>query len=145
MNFTPKTDEQINSDGLLPKGVYDFTIISSEDYVGKSSGKESIKIKLNVFGNDGKDYHVYDYLTPNFAKKFKHACVGLGMADKYEFGSIMASDFQGRSGKVEIDIEPSKGDYPARNKVVDFIVDKSFKAPEGLGATKTADGDEIPF
>lgn len=143
MKFQPRTAEEIAVANLLPEGEYDFTILDAENATSKS-GNEMIKIKLCVFSNQ-KDVHIFDYLLASFERKFRRACECLGVLDLYNKGEIDAEDFKGRSGKCKIGIK-KQDDYDPKNEVKDYVVDRSFKAPEEAPrATKDASGDNIPF
>lgn len=130
MRITPKSQEEIDLEGLLEKGVYDFEILKAEDKLSKK-GNEMIHVKLKVFSGDGYQL-VDDYLMEAMSYKLRHFCEEAKLLDKYESGELVASDCVGRCGKVKLDIEPG-GDFPAKNVVKDYgekkKADPSAKGP----------------
>jgi len=142
MKFQPKSLEEIQIANLLPEGEYDFSVLDAENATSKS-GNEMIKIKLCVYNGD-KQSNIFDYLLASFERKFRRACESMGLLDQYMKGTIDAEDFKGRDGKVKIGIK-KQNDYEPKNEVKDYVVDRSFKAPEEVRATKDASGDNIPF
>jgi len=151
MKVTPKTDEQIDTEGLLPAGTYNFEVREAKDSISKSSGNEMIALVLDVFDDAGDAHTVFDYLLDSFARKIKHAAEVCGLADRYQAGELRAIDFTGRSGRVKIEVKKQVG-YADKNNVVDYVV-----APDARQATfgtpapvreKVPAGDlddEIPF
>lgn len=129
MRFEPKTEQELEEDGLLPKGTYDFEVIRAEDKQSKK-GNDMIALGLKVFAPTGGTPFVNDYLLEAMAHKLHGFCEEVGLSDKYESGSLAASDCMGRSGKVRIDIEKGKGDYPSKNVVKGYGGDKSTATPE---------------
>ena len=120
MKFKPKTKEELDAADLMPKGEYDAEILSAEETKSKSSGKPMFKVKLGVYDAGGRQQWVFDYIVcdtyklPNIAK----AC---GLFDRYEAGELSAEELQGRDVRVKIGIEPASGDFPAKNKVTDYV------------------------
>ena len=156
MQFTPQTDQQIEAEDkqrleerLLPEGEYNCTVGEADPHVGKTSGKESIKIGMKVFRPDGEHILVWDYLTPNFMKKWKHAAETFGLHAELKAGNIEASMFDGRSGKVYLTQE-DQGKYGLQNRVDDYVVQKGQKIeddpiqPDNT-SMETKEEDEIPF
>ena len=122
MQFEPKTDKEISELGLWPAGEYNFTIAKAEEWISQSSGKESIKLTMNVVSSDAKSRVVFDYITPKFASKWKHCAKVCGLMAKYDTGSIDAADFEGKSGVLKLDIQEGTPQFPnSKNSVVDYI------------------------
>lgn len=158
MEFTPKTEAEINEERLLPEGIYDFEVQAAEHTVSKSSGKEMIKIALRVWGDSGGTNLVNDYLMGGgMLYKLLHFCSATGLMAHYEAGTLCADDCIGHCGKVALKLEPA-GQYPAKNSVKDYVVDKGEKAtanaPRATVATthnapkpitEDADDQDIPF
>ena len=130
MRIVPKSQEEIDLEGLLEKGVYDFEVLKAEDKLSKK-GNEMIHIKLKVFHGEGFQF-VDDYLMEAMSYKLRHFCDETGLIDRYESGELNAADCIGRTGKVKIDIEPA-GEFPAKNIVKDYgekkKADPSAKGP----------------
>jgi hypothetical protein len=152
MRFTPKTKEELESADLMPKGEYDAEILSAEETKSKSSGKPMFKVKLGVYDAGGRQQWVFDYIVcdtyklPNIAK----AC---GLFDRYEAGELTAEELQGRDVRVKIGIEPASGDFPAKNKVQDYVYKKdespearpSAPAKASQHGPETEEPDDVPF
>ena len=154
MQFTPQTDEEIKAedrkreeDILLPEGEYNCTIGEAEKHMSKA-GKESIKIGMKVFREDGEHVLCWDYLTPNFMKKWKHAAETFGLHAEFKAGHIEASMFDGKSGKVKVTQE-DQGKYGIQNRIDDYVVVKGQKIEDFNGEANKAPIDElednIPF
>lgn len=157
MEFTPKSESEINEERLFPDGVYDFEVQTAEDTVSKKSGKDMIKIALRVWGDNGGTNLITDYLMGGgMLYKLLHFCSATGLMAHYEAGTLCADDCVGRCGKVSLKVEPA-GQYPAKNTVKDYVVDKGDKAdtPRATVATthnapkpiteEDSDPDAIPF
>lgn len=129
MRFEPKTEEQIETEGLLAEGDYDFGVMTAEDKKSKK-GSDMIALKLCVFSRDG-DRHVYDYLVPQMAFKLRHFCESTGLLAKYDRGEVAAEDCLRKNGICRIEIEPAKNGYPAKNTVADYVVkQRDIQRPE---------------
>lgn len=143
MKFTPKTEEQINSENLLPNGIYPFEITAAQDTSSKS-GNEMIKLTIKVWDAEGDERLIYDYLLESMAFKLRHAAEVCGLIEKYEQGVLTASDFIGKNGAVKISIRKDKtGQYKDQNQVVDYIVQKTTEHGQALPSELAR--DEIPF
>lgn len=149
MRITPKSQEEIDLEGLLEKGVYDFEVLKAEDKVSKK-GNEMIHVKLKVFHEDGFQF-VDDWLMEAMSYKLRHFCETANLLDRYESGELAAEDCIGRSGRVKIDIEPA-GEYPAKNVVKDYGEAKKVTAADkgplmnaGPKIPADDDGSEIPY
>jgi hypothetical protein len=144
MNFTPKTDEEIAKEGLLPEATYQIDIIKAEDAVSKNSGNDMIKLTIGVW-NDGEiASRVIDYVMPSCARKLKTLCDAIGIGDKYKSGVIRASDFEGRSCLADIKTEIDKnGKYPPKNGIKAYLASPvSTPAPSGNIETRPATQEE---
>lgn len=147
--FIPKTDEELDMEGLAPEGAYDFDVIEAQETTSKNSGNPMIKLKIRIFTDNG-DRFIYDYLIESFAKKLKHFFSTAGLAKDYETGNVPIEKIKEAKGKVHIRIEPEKVEtingetktYRAKNVVEDY-------GDFGVGLTKTQvepnDDDDIPF
>lgn len=145
MNFTPKTEKEIQEDGLLAEGIYDFEVAEAENKTS-AKGNDMIELKLHVFDGNGNPRIVMDYLLASIMYKLRHAADACQVLDKYDAGSLDASDFLGKSGKVKIKIDKDKtGQYADKNGVKDYV--KRENMVEAGNAPKVAADldDEIPF
>lgn len=160
--FTPKSEEECQAENMCPEGEgLPFTVLDSAEVESKNpknAGRSMIKLKLAVHARDGFDYHVYDYVADWFlAFKFRHFFYSVGMAAQYEKGEVTASDgrLKGKQGFCNIEIEPAKNGYQAKNKVGDYVPNPnaptaSFTTnPPAITGTSPATpapgDDDVPF
>lgn len=126
MKFTPKTEQELAEQGLAPKGTYPFDVVTAEERVSKTSGRDMIAVEIVFYLPDGGSRKITDYLMESVAFKLHSFCKSTGLLAKYNQGNFGAEDCEGRSGYVNIAIEPSKpkedgsGDWPAKNKVASY-------------------------
>lgn len=158
MRFEPKSEEQLAVEELCPIGPQLFTVLESSEGTSKS-GKAQIKLKLNVHGADGFDYHIYDYISPEYlAHKFRHFWVSVNRLADYERGDIEAeaSALKGLQGWADIVHQKATSAYPAKAAVRDYVTGNSPKAGQARimeavrEAVKEAPGkpvveDDVPF
>lgn len=149
MKFSPKTEDDIKREALLPPGEYDFEVIKSEDKQSQS-GNDMIAVQLKVFGPNG-ERTVRDWLMEKMAYKLRHFCAATGILPKYEAGTLTAEDCLGRSGKVKIVIKDD-AQYGPQNSVKDYAVAEAAKesphvqAPsQRIPAPASAGDQEVPF
>jgi len=121
-------DELARSSSLLEEGVYPFEVISASETISKT-GNEMIKIKLNVFGQNGQQAHVLDYLLEKLAFKLRHFCEVTGLLPKYDNGSLSELDCEGKQGWLKLKVEPATGGYSAKNSVADYVNPPTAAAP----------------
>jgi hypothetical protein len=141
MKVTPKTEEQISQENLLPAGIYPFEIMEAIDQISKSNN-EMIKLSIRIWDAEGGERFVYDYLLDSIAYKVRHCAYACELSEQYESGTLMASDFIGKTGSLKLGIRKDKsGQYPDQNQVNDYIVNEHATGviPESVRS------DEIPF
>ena len=51
MSYTPKSEEQLIREGLMPDGTYDFEVVETDDKPSKA-GNTMLTLKLHVFDDD---------------------------------------------------------------------------------------------
>lgn len=150
MRFSPKTEEDINSYGLLEPGVYDFEVVEARDRISKS-GNDMIELKLKFWDKSGDVKIVFDYLLEAMAFKLRHFCSVTGLIRKYEEGNLQAMDCIGRCGKAEIIIQPGNdkpggGYYPDKNAVKDYINSDKYAKPLAKESNSNLNLDQdVPF
>jgi hypothetical protein len=164
MRFTPVSEEEAAAVNLLPKGDYDAVVQSAVDKTSKTSGNEMIELTLTVYGDDSKERKVRDWLvsTDGGQAKIQRFCKSAGLWDMYQSGELSADCCGNVNVRVKIGQQPGEGDYPPKNKVVDYLPPKASVRPasslQGVPPTQTrAAGtgrsdptapptqDEIPF
>lgn len=151
MQFTPKTEEELEQEGLLEEGRYPFTIKKADEKTSKKN-QPYFNVKLFVHAPDERDWHIYDNPSPAFmAHKLRHLCYGTGLEAKYEAGTLTCDDLIERQGYVEIGIQKAKGAFPAKNVVIDYVVESEAapaKPVPAKGASTEApppEDDDVPF
>lgn len=122
------SEDELSSSQLLEPGTYPFEVMGASEEISKA-GNQMIKLKINVFGPDGQNAHVFDYLMEKMAFKLRHFCEATGLLAKYEAGTLSELDCEGKSGFVKIKIDPANGQYSAKNSVADYV--KPDGAPAG--------------
>lgn len=155
MSYTPKSEEQLALEGLLPEGDYDYEVVETSDKPSKS-GNFMITLKLNVFDAEGGSRVLTDYIVPNSnygERKLRHAADASNIIDIYDSGALVHTDFLNRTGKLKLKIQDGTAEYPMpKNSVFDYIkredVGTTSIAKESIATgamTKNDLNDEIPF
>jgi hypothetical protein len=150
MRFTPKNEEELAIEGLLPEGVYDFEVLEATDRVSKK-GNEMIEVRLKVYDLNGGFRFITDYLLEAYLPKLYSFAKATGTLKAYDAGEFTAYDCQGRSGKVQVKVVPA-GEFPAKNEVKTYGEPKSKALPSPAPATFKPSApvqdmaeDDIPF
>ena len=143
MKFQPKSEKEIAEAGLWEKGDYAFEVLEAEETTS-STGRDMIKCKVKIFKEDGKSQNIFDYLMPDvMAHKLRHICEAGGLLAEYESGEIEAYQLVGKTGFCKVGISVDKtGQYPNRNSIVDYYVDKPVSKQSLTEALKD---DVVPF
>lgn len=152
MKVTPKTENEIASANLLPKGWYPCTITEAEEKVSKK-GNEMIELNVKVYRPTGGFNFVRDFLMDNEASAagLRHCADMCGCLSDYEAGAIKPELWIDREGWVKIGIEKGKDNYPDKNRIYDYAKeDPTAKKPAATTAAKPSenpdeDPDMIPF
>lgn len=149
MKFAPKTEEQINAERLWAVGAYPFEILEGEDTTSKE-GNDMIKLKIQLFNQEGDNIIVFDYLLEKMAYKLRHCAEACNLLDKYQTGELQGSDFVGKTGSAKLFVKKDKtGQYQDQNAIADYIVQKgemqSVQATPSAAAPQSVLNDEIPF
>lgn len=145
MRFDPKSEEEVAQGGLLPKGDYDFEVVTAEEGQSKA-GNDMITLLLNVSNGEG-DHKVKDWLvsTDGGAYKVRHFAYAVGLGTQYERGELSANDLEGVTGKCRIVIQKSKDpQYADKNSVADYLPSAAAVMNAAAKQPKDLD-DEIPF
>lgn len=125
MRFNPKSENEIQSAGLIEEGIYNFQITLATDEVS-SKGNEMIKLTIKIWDNNDCEKIIFDYLLEAMHYKLRHFAEVTGLIKKYESGELTASDCVGKSGKLNLVIQegkpkPDGGFYPNKNSVKDYV------------------------
>lgn len=105
----------------LAPGIYEFQVNKALFKIAEKTGNHMIELQLKVWGHDGKEWVVFDWLvaTKNMAFKTKHFWESVGKPEKYN-GKALPEDFENQFGKVEIaNARDQKG--VMRAKVKDYV------------------------
>jgi hypothetical protein len=145
MKYTPKTEDQLQEESLLPEGIYDFEVATTDDKPSKA-GNDMITLKLLVFSDSGTRY-ITDYIALGNTfgeRKLRHAAVACGLHVEYDSGSLCADDFYGKTGKVLLKKQPAKDDFPPKNSVADYQP-RDDDAPAPTRPARDIIDDDLPF
>lgn len=150
MTFTPKSEAALVKENeerniLWPKGEYDFEVVNYEDAVSKS-GNDMIHLELKVFHPDGGSQTIHDYLLASMMHKLRHACEAIGILDRFESGTLEASDFDGGVGKVMLKVDKAKPNsgYRDKNSVDDYCKQAVRAARGAMAGAAPAERRERP-
>lgn len=124
MRFSPVSEDQASR--VWPKGEYDATVEAAIETTSKSSGNDMLEVHLKVYGQNGKEQKLRDYLvhTEGGAYKFQRFCKSAGQWDAYQAGEITGATFQNANVTVKLGEEKGTDDFPPRNKVLDYMPTK---------------------
>ncbi len=151
MKFQAKTEKQIIADSLWPKGEYDFEVVNAEPAKSgpqsKNPGTEFIKLNVRLWNADGATRFVKGTLHPSMEFQLRHFCDAGGLLAKYDTGTLSHLDCIGVSGKLKLKIVDEQDNFPAKNEIADFIVEKKESAtPKTEAQAKDAAADDFdPF
>ena len=153
LSFQPETEEQVLN--LLKDGVYDFSVSEAKDAISKRTGNPMIKLTLVIWDKNGDKRFITDYIMTSYMRKLKHFCDATGLIDKYNEGSLTATDCLDKTGKLKLVIKNEiDSPYPPQNEVQDYVKKESVIAQNGLyktmaevanNATEFKDDVDIPF
>lgn len=147
MTYTPKSEEQLAKEGLLPDGEYDYEVVGTDDKNSKA-GNPMFTLKLHVFDVDGRACPLTDYIAlgSNFGeRKLRHAADASNILDKYESGNMVAKDFMGTTGKLKLKSQDGDADFPLPKNVVKDYVKRLRQGTSTPPASSPVEDDEIPF
>lgn len=152
MNFTPKTEKQIQEENLIEKGEYSFEVIEAKEKTSKG-GNAMMELKLEIFSNESESSRIiFDYLLEKLAYKLRHFCSATGLIKKYEDGTLTADDCVGKSGTCKIVVQENKvGAFPPRNAIADYVVKgesnivKMSKDDSQSESAQSDASEDIPF
>lgn len=155
MQFTPKTEQELIEETLIPAGIYPFEVVKAEEKLSKS-GNDMIVLNLRVFYGE-RTVFINDYLLEAFGFKLRHSAVTLNLEEKYNSGLLAADNYLGKAGWAKVGIkkdklkkgEPSRELYPDQNTILDYVEEPDDEPVPTSGKASpkiaTEDDDEIPF
>ena len=107
---------------VLPKGEYECEIVGAVETVS-NAGNDMIKLVLCLYGNEGEQVRVYDYIVnPSSLWKLKSICRCCNLV----FDGILDEQLLvGRRMNVLVKVEPERNVngkmYPERNSIVKYV------------------------
>src|SRR5690349_6886944 len=110
MRFQPKSANDLYD--LLPNGDYEFFVKKASHEISQNTNADMIKLELDIFYN-GRSYIVFCYLQEAMLFLVKHFCDSVGLADKYESGTLTWQDCEKKKGACKIKKIDAKDDYRA--------------------------------
>jgi hypothetical protein len=125
MRFSPVSEEQAAR--LWPKGEYDAVVEFAKDTTSKSSGNEMLEVHFKVFGANGAEQKIRDYLvsTEGGAFKLQNFCKAADLWDQYQAGDLNAELCRDVRLTVKLGEEKGNDDYPPRNKITGYVRSKA--------------------
>ena len=107
---------------VLPKGEYECEIVGAVETVS-NAGNDMIKLVLCLYGNEGEQVRVYDYIVnPSSLWKLKSICRCCNLVFD---GILDAQLLVGRRMNVLVKVEPERNVngkmYPERNSIVKYV------------------------
>lgn len=156
------SEEDAAAINLLPKGEYDAVVKTAVEKVSKASGNDMIELDLTVYGSQGEQKLVRDWLvsTDGGQAKLQRFCKSADLWETYQAGEICADSLRDASVRVKVVIEEGKDGFQAKNKIADYLPRKLPVNPQtelrgvspsqrnaGLAATPPGppNPDDIPF
>lgn len=162
MKFTPVSEE--DAAGCFPKGEYDALVANATEKTSKSSGNPMIEVDLTVYGPDGHESNVRDWLvgTDRGQYKIQRFCKSADLWETYQAGELCAESCKELHVTVKLGIKEGDGSYPPCNKVLDYMPRKAVAPAKDLPPPRkelpgvdpaqrrqavgaVAPGDDIPF
>ena len=120
--YNPK-DASKSEYAVLSNGEYECQVVGEIETVSKTSGNDMIKLILCIYGNEGEQVRVYDYIvSPSTLWKLKSIC----RCCDIEFDGILDEQLLiGRRMRVLTKVEPERNvdgkTYAERNSIVKYV------------------------
>lgn len=144
MTFTPKTQADIDAENLCPEGDYPFTIKEAQEKTDKKN-RPFFALKLFVHAIDGRDYHIYDNVSPAWmAHKLLHLCECTGLYPQYAQGRLSFNDLIGKQGYCTVSRQDSQDGYGPKSIIYDYIVKDRKQSMKDNAQAGFSDGSRIP-
>jgi hypothetical protein len=149
MRVQPVSAEVADNGGageIFKPGEYDFTIYEAVETTSQSSGADMLKLTLHVFNRDGDKRTVFDYILSSQSAQWKarHMMESIGMTKQYEAGDIDPVDIVDRSGRLKLGVAPATAQYPAQNKVQDYVKMKQSSGDPQSAAEPARKSAKVP-
>ena len=135
MRYNPDAAEQ-----MLQPGQYAAVVKNATDKVSKS-GNDMIELIVTVYGTNGTQVDVFDYLlsTDQWQWKVRHFCESAGI--DYAKGELTSDECVDQNVKVNVAIDKGKDGYADKNKIADYLP----RATEVAVSAAPVKDDDIPF
>jgi hypothetical protein len=158
LDYTPFTEAELESFGLLPKGDYKFKVLectqgTSKGGFDKDGNQKRIYKMLTVkilIDNNGENIVLKDWVLlisdkERMGFKFRHFAATCGLEQEYMDKKLKASDFLGKVGTVKVVLKESSDEYGTKfkqNSIQDYV--KPLNASDASNASDFKD-DDINF
>ena len=121
MEFVPKNEKQLAENRPLHAGVFSFEILEAWEKTSQA-GNPMFELKVQISNGNGISRTLADYLLPKGvrAEKLLHCAIACGLRHEYDSGSLPASSFVGKRGRLRLGLEKKKG-FPDRNVIEDYL------------------------
>ena len=122
MTFEYNPKEAKSEYAVLPNGEYECEIVGAVNTVSKA-GNDMIKLVLCVYGNEGEQVRMYDYIvSPSTLWKLKSIC----RCCEIEFDGILDEQLLiGRRMRVLTKVDPERNvdgkTYSERNSIAKYV------------------------
>ena len=153
MSFEYNPKEVKSEYMILNNGEYECEIVGAVETVSKA-GNDMIKLVLCLYGNDGEQVRVYDYIVnPNTIYKLKSIC----RCCDIEFDGVLDEQLLvGKRMVVLVKVDPERTvegkTYSERNSIVKYVSGTETKSvvQDATPAAKVSSDaaplpDDIPF
>tara|TARA_R110000822_G_scaffold282204_4_gene403795 strand:+ start:277 stop:738 length:462 start_codon:yes stop_codon:yes gene_type:complete len=153
MSFEYNPKEIKSEFTVLNNGEYECEIVGAMETVSKA-GNDMIKLVLCLYGNDGEQVRVYDYIVnPNTIYKLKSIC----RCCNIEFDGVLDEQLLvGKRMRVLTKVDPERTvegkTYSERNSIVKYVsgietksVVQDAKPADKVSTSAAPVPDDLPF
>ena len=159
MRYTPFTEEQIQTQHIVPAGNYVFKVIDVQTMKNgyamvDKNGNDMARIKVMIYDENHNERFIYTYITgaDTFAYKLRHLCKTIGMLKEYEAGTFNINHTIGKQGECQVVIRKGQtksdgsGDmWPDQNDIKDFVVSTMNERKHSTTPSNDFEDSDIPF
>lgn len=135
---------------LIEPGVYRFQVNKASLRTSKN-GNPMMAVEISVW-DDSRTYNIFDYLVniPSMTWKIRHFADSLNLGKEYDNDTLEPEMCVGLYGMADINIQPAKDGYAAKNIVVDYVLNeqgqvKSEVIPNATKPVEFNDLEDLPF
>ena len=131
MNFTPLSEQELQSLSLLDEGKYKFKVLKTDHRTSQKSGNDYFNLKLLVISEKGQQRTIYDTLlfAGKMMYKTRHFCYATGLNERYESGELLPGECEGKEGELFIVKSTNRLTGEAQNSVRDYVMKDEVSSP----------------